>query len=583
MADAVEQLLERQIPALRDFVARRIMTSAEAKALVEQRRLHEYRLQRRAARKVDFVRYVEYELKVDALRRIRKARLQLTKQTTSDFAQVTHVFFIFERAVRKFQGDPDLWLQYIDFSIGQRAEKRLGTLFPRALQLHPRNVSLWIRAASWQYFDLSDATAARVLLHRALRINPRAPALWLQYFKMEFHYVSKLGARRDALGLEAQSSSSFHRGAVPRAVFDNAVMSIPHSLDLRVGFLRLASQFDNSDDVTDHILASIASDFREDPQAWIVRATHCLSDQKALSRKRLRSEDLCAGEVASVCVLEQGVAALPNSTAMWSACTDFLIQIATAEPTPLSSRGKILWSMVDNLFERAAATLGKSLHPCRYIEWAGVPVDGAGPSRGEAILRRGLGFHGSSVELWESLLRARCWATPVGGTMAMLREALAAVSTAGPLRGSSVDRLYLPVVEKSFQAGDDAATDALFRCALACGPDPPAAMCCQWIRWAHVSGGVAGVENALSGILEAFPGGGAALVPCLIEAATALGSHAGAENMVRRAFTVAARCASNVGTERAVLEAHAEFEHGNSRLDEAEALRWRAQHLSTSV
>ena len=45
---------------------------AEIKSIVDQRRQHEYRLQRRAARKVDFVRYVEFELKVDALRILRK-------------------------------------------------------------------------------------------------------------------------------------------------------------------------------------------------------------------------------------------------------------------------------------------------------------------------------------------------------------------------------------------------------------------------------------------------------------------------------------------------------------------------------
>jgi hypothetical protein len=44
--------LERQIPSLHDFVDRRIMTVAEVKSLVEQRRNFEYRLARQAARKV---------------------------------------------------------------------------------------------------------------------------------------------------------------------------------------------------------------------------------------------------------------------------------------------------------------------------------------------------------------------------------------------------------------------------------------------------------------------------------------------------------------------------------------------------
>jgi hypothetical protein len=52
MAETVEQILERQIPSLQDLVDRRIMTVSEVKSLVEQRRSFEYRLARRAARKV---------------------------------------------------------------------------------------------------------------------------------------------------------------------------------------------------------------------------------------------------------------------------------------------------------------------------------------------------------------------------------------------------------------------------------------------------------------------------------------------------------------------------------------------------
>ena len=41
MGDVVEQILERQIPALRDLVDRRLMTSEEVKGIVEQRRQFE--------------------------------------------------------------------------------------------------------------------------------------------------------------------------------------------------------------------------------------------------------------------------------------------------------------------------------------------------------------------------------------------------------------------------------------------------------------------------------------------------------------------------------------------------------------
>lgn len=53
--------------------------------------------------KADFLRYLEYEINLDELRRLRKAKLGLTKSTKADFAGQQLVHFIFERALRKFR------------------------------------------------------------------------------------------------------------------------------------------------------------------------------------------------------------------------------------------------------------------------------------------------------------------------------------------------------------------------------------------------------------------------------------------------------------------------------------------------
>ncbi|CAN0482178.1 unnamed protein product, partial [Laminaria digitata] len=78
----------------------------------------------------------------------------------------------------------------------------LGRLCARALQLHPRNAGLWIKAASWEFFDGGNASSARALMQRGLRINPTARNLWLQYFRLEFSYIKKLMGRREVLGLD---------------------------------------------------------------------------------------------------------------------------------------------------------------------------------------------------------------------------------------------------------------------------------------------------------------------------------------------------------------------------------------------
>jgi hypothetical protein len=47
----------------------------EINKIVKQRTNFEYRLKRRGAKKVDYLRYIEYEMNLDALRVKRKTRL----------------------------------------------------------------------------------------------------------------------------------------------------------------------------------------------------------------------------------------------------------------------------------------------------------------------------------------------------------------------------------------------------------------------------------------------------------------------------------------------------------------------------
>ncbi|CAM9506257.1 unnamed protein product [Ectocarpus fasciculatus] len=324
MADSVQYALDRMVVDLEDLRCRGIFSEAEVRAIVARRKGFEYMLRRHEARRLDYMRYVEYELNLDSLRALRTRRVEggaggagsqqrnkkkktkKGKAATADFCCVRLVRWIFDRAVMKFPGDVDIWLHYIDFAARQGQSKALGRLFARALQLHPRNPGLWIKAASWEFFDGGNASSARSLMQRGLRINPGATNLWLQYFRLEFSYVEKLMGRREILGLEAErggvgdngqgndddggrqgmdipeleaeagqsggpsfkavkkaagaegtlgggdgarpapvmndTARRFYKGAVPMAVFRAAVKAIPADVGFRAGFLRCCAE-----------------------------------------------------------------------------------------------------------------------------------------------------------------------------------------------------------------------------------------------------------------------------------------------------------------------------------------------------
>lgn len=211
MADAVTAILERMVPELEELQERGIFTPAEVKSIVRKRSDLEYGLKKRAVTPEDFVRALEYELNLEALRRRRKAQLGLRRVTESDHAGIRRIHFIFDRAVRRFRMDVRWWMQWADFCMRSRSTKAVDRVFGRALMLHSRCDELWLQATAWQFDRMQQYATARALMQRALRANKLSPRLWTSYFQLELVYVMRVLGRRLALGLhelpEGPSSS----------------------------------------------------------------------------------------------------------------------------------------------------------------------------------------------------------------------------------------------------------------------------------------------------------------------------------------------------------------------------------------
>ena len=95
MADTVQYILEESIPELEDYEKKGYFTKSELRKIIQKRQDFEYRLKRRAAMKVDYyrcdsdaaaapsscnadgnsLRYIEYETKLEELRKHRKKKI----------------------------------------------------------------------------------------------------------------------------------------------------------------------------------------------------------------------------------------------------------------------------------------------------------------------------------------------------------------------------------------------------------------------------------------------------------------------------------------------------------------------------
>jgi len=105
-------------------------------------------------------------LNLDQLRAIRKDKLKIKQICAGDRLSKQHVHFIFERAIQHFKGDLMLWIQYLDFCEKTGAKKIFSKIIARALQIHPRESGLWIRAAAFEVESEVNLPSARILLQR---------------------------------------------------------------------------------------------------------------------------------------------------------------------------------------------------------------------------------------------------------------------------------------------------------------------------------------------------------------------------------------------------------------------------------
>ena len=137
-----------------------------------------------------------------------------------------HIFFILDRATRKFHGDIGLWMQYVSFARKQKSKKKVAEILTRVLRLHPTKPELWIYAANYALEERGDVTEARSYMQRGLRFCGKREILWIEYARLELIYIAKIVRRGRVLGLDQAGESK--RDKIPESeVVDDELISLP--------------------------------------------------------------------------------------------------------------------------------------------------------------------------------------------------------------------------------------------------------------------------------------------------------------------------------------------------------------------
>jgi len=302
-SDKARFYLEQSVPELQEYERKKIFTKVpalytsygkyltttkeEITSIAKKRSDFEHEINARGSQPSDYARYAEFEMNLESLRRKRVKRLGVK---ITGHAGKRRIFFVLDRATRKFHGDVALWMQYIGYARKEKANKKLSQILTSVLRLHPTKPELWIYAARYSIDAQADMTEARSYMQRGLRFCKTSKALWLEYAKLEMIYIAKVAARRRILGLDEDqaekprltrtenpdddmltlptitaedinpdlqpddsvnqaalqtlSSTPALTGAIPLAIFDAAVKQFPSDVALGESFFDMFAEFE---------------------------------------------------------------------------------------------------------------------------------------------------------------------------------------------------------------------------------------------------------------------------------------------------------------------------------------------------
>lgn len=341
---------------------------------MKKREKFEYALKRRISKKADFLRYIEYEMNLEELRKKRRARMVIkAKMSISDYAGPRRIYFIYKRCLTKFKGDISIWLQYINYAKKTGASRTLGKIFAQAIQLHPTNEKLWILAAAWEWEENANVVAARgkdsiliqtapryllfpkvfrivslivlclllVLLQRSLRLNTTTESLWHEYFRLELVYIAKILARREVLGIEASPEDLEKSLLEDKDVDTDNMIKLPGV----TGEEFFGKEGDNMDEDEEEPVSGKKAKSKNSKKT---KKHTPLTEEKAEGLKS-ETNPVLRGEIAMV-IFRNGIQEIPNSFAFRKGFLD--IANSFIKPKPLKDDSiQYIYDSIDQDFK----------------------------------------------------------------------------------------------------------------------------------------------------------------------------------------------------------------------------------------
>ena len=284
MAEIVQNNIEETLPEIYELQQIGVFSSHETKQILKNRTSFEYRMRRRISKKSDFIQYIDYELKLEMIKRSRIKKLGINPANVSEGVKhkvTQRIHFLFQKGLKKYKKDMYMWMKYVSFCKQTKSFRVLGIALAEALQHNPECDKLWILSAKNEMETNKNVTSARSLFHQALKFSPTSQKLWVEYFRLEILHVEKLKKRHQLLAkCDKVEPNEFFDYKVAKIVYLKAIKEIPLTADLLKEFVDVALKALDSSTLIMYIFDSALKSCATNIEIWIYLANFILVNLK---------------------------------------------------------------------------------------------------------------------------------------------------------------------------------------------------------------------------------------------------------------------------------------------------------------
>ncbi|XP_040386768.1 U3 small nucleolar RNA-associated protein 6 homolog [Cygnus olor] len=505
MAERIEQRLEDRIPELEQLERVGLFTPKEIRAVLRKASALEYKIQRRALRKEDFVNYIQYEINLLELIKRRRARIGYSFKKEEIESSIVHrVHSLFKRATGKWKEDVQLWLSHVAFCKQWNAKHQLSKVFSTMLAIHSNKPALWIMAAKWEMETRLSSESARHLFLRALRFHPECPKLYQEYFRMELMNAEKQRKEKKEfeqakmdLG-ELNYSEEILNGELARIIYRDAAQKIK-GVEFHLSVLSIAKLFDFTQDLQKEILESLQTEYADDPLTWdyMARRELDLGSLKSTepTTKQMKVSEITQREERCCAVFEEAVTAVPTED-MWKCYITFCLERCNRKTNSEELKQKRLERTL-SVFSKAheSSLLLESL----YKQWLQLLLESNLSEKATEVAEAATKRFSLSAEMWQMRLQVLIQLKNDNVTQCF-QEAFKHLKSKGTLP------LWALWVEWSEGTNSKQDTEALYQRSLhATAPAESVTMKEKYLDWAYRNGGYKKVKRVFTSLHENRP------------------------------------------------------------------------------